>query len=227
MKNRSLLKKAVLAVLLISSLTFSGFSQNASVGEGSSTAVEWENSENYFSGTSSVTENTTVTDTGSTGSSVWVFVRMILFLVIFVAAIYGVIYLIKRKQNKIDNDDEFLRRVSHLTLGQGKTVEIITLIDKAYLVGVSDAGINLIAEITDKELIDAMNVYADKTQKTTKSRSFADVLELFMPRGGAGGTGSGNGQNGGNGQSGGLFGNVTNTGLADLIKKSKEGGKEE
>ena len=132
MKNRSLWKKAVLAVLLVSSLTFTTFSQeNAQVStDGAVTA--WETSESYFSSPVQTDSTGTAASSGamrSTGSTVWVFVRMILFLAIFVAAIYGVLYYIKKRQNKIENDDEFLRRVSGITLAPGKTVEIITLID--------------------------------------------------------------------------------------------------
>ena len=61
-------------------------------------------------------------------------------------------------------------------------MQIVTLVDKGFIVGVSEDSVNLISEINDKELIDAMNLYSDKKKQTQKPRSFADVLEIFMPR---------------------------------------------
>ena len=114
---------------------------------------------------------------GSTGRGLWVFVRMILVL--------GLIYLLYRflKKNSYiaSDDDKFLRRAASISLGPGKSVQIVTLIDKAYLVGVSENSINLISEIDDAELINALNLYADKTQAASKPKNFSEILDLFMP----------------------------------------------
>ena len=56
------------------------------------------------------------------------------------------------------------------------------MVDKGFVVGVSEDSVSLISEINDKELIDAMNLYSDKKKRTQKPRSFADVLEIFMPK---------------------------------------------
>ena len=49
------------------------------------------------------------------------------------------------------------------------------------MLGVTDSNINLIAEITDKEMISALNLNFDKKQNTKKPMNFSDVLEMFMP----------------------------------------------
>lgn len=210
MNSKSLWKKVILAILLVSVLNISAFSQEASQNSqnaSETTETAWEQSESYFANPVSTDETDSSTSTRtSTASTVWIFVKMILVLAIFIAAIYGVLWYIKKRNNTVKNDDEFLRRVSYLTLAPGKTVEIVTLIDKAYILGVSDAGINLIAEVTDKELIDAMNVYSDKQTNTKKSRSFAEVLNLFMPNAAQNEEPA-----------------AENTGLADLIKKAQKG----
>ena len=41
----------------------------------------------------------------------------------------------------------------------------------------------LISEITDKEMISALNLNFDKKQNTKKPMNFSDVLEMFMPGG--------------------------------------------
>ena len=82
-----------------------------------------------------------------------------------------------------DGDDTFLRHVSGVSLGSNKSVQIVTLVDKAYILGVSENNVNLIGEVEDKELVNAMNLWSDKRNRTSKPRSFADVLDLFMPKG--------------------------------------------
>nr|WP_246428868.1 flagellar biosynthetic protein FliO [Treponema rectale] len=79
------------------------------------------------------------------------------------------------------SDDPFLRNVSSISLGLGKSVQIITLIDKAYIVGVSESGVSLIDKIDDRELINAMNLYNDKHADVKKPRSFAEILDIFLP----------------------------------------------
>ena len=62
-------------------------------------------------------------------------------------------------------------------------MEVVTLIDKAYIVGVTDSQINLLGEINDKELIQAMNLQADKNQKTSKPVNFSELLDMFTVKG--------------------------------------------
>ncbi len=115
-----------------------------------------------------------------------VYVRMVFVLALVVAAIVLIFRFIKKSSGLSgvqDPDETFLRHVSMVPLGQGKGVHIVTLIDKAYILGVSDSAVNLIGEVQDKELVNAMNLFADKRSRTSKPRSFADVLDLFMPRG--------------------------------------------
>lgn len=118
----------------------------------------------------------------SNPSGIGVFIRMIVVLIIVVALIYAIFWFIKRKTSVEKSDDKFLRKVSRIDISPGKSVVVVTLIDKAYLLGVSDSGINLISEIDDKELIQAMNLQADKEQNTKKAVNFAEVLEMFTTK---------------------------------------------
>jgi flagellar protein FliO/FliZ len=118
---------------------------------------------------------------GSTGRGLWVFVRMILVLGLVLGLIYLLYRFLKKNSYIASDDDKFLRRAASISLGPGKSVQIVTLIDKAYLVGVSENSINLISEIDDAELINALNLYADKTQAASKPKSFSEILDLFMP----------------------------------------------
>ena len=113
-------------------------------------------------------------------STVGMFVRMIVVLIIVVGLIYGVLWFIKKKTNVVKTDDDYLRRAAYINIAPGKTVEVITLIDKAYLIGVTEDNITLLGEIHDDELIKAMNLSADKKNNTKKPATFADVLDMFL-----------------------------------------------
>ncbi len=119
-----------------------------------------------------------------TPSMLGLFVRMVLVLALVVAAIYGIMKVLK-KGMKLggDDNDPFLRKVSQVMLGPGKSAQIVTLFNHAYLIGVTDGSINLLGEITDKDLVDSMNLYADQHANVTRPRSFSDILNIFMPNG--------------------------------------------
>lgn len=125
----------------------------------------------------------TVESTANRGSTVGFLIRMIIVLIIVIAIIYFVFWFFRKKTNIIKTDDDFLRRVAYINLGPGKTVEVVTLIDKAYLIGVTESNITLLGEIDDKELINAMNVNADKNQNTKKPLNFNEVLDIFTAKG--------------------------------------------
>ncbi|MBQ0004194.1 MAG: flagellar biosynthetic protein FliO [Treponema sp.] len=128
-----------------------------------------------------ISDTQNVTNSRKT-NGVWVFIRMILVLAVVIAAIYFVMNFMKKSVNgEPDTDDVYLRKVAQVTLSPGKTVQVITLLDKGYIVGVSENSVNLISEIDDKELISAMNLSSDKQRETKKARNFAEVLEMFMP----------------------------------------------
>ena len=113
-------------------------------------------------------------------STIAMFVRMIVMLIIVVALIYGVFWFLKKKTNVVKTDDEYLRRAAYINIAPGKTVELITLLEKAYLIGATEDNITMLGEIHDDELIKAMNLTADKKNNTKKPTSFSDVLDMFL-----------------------------------------------
>ncbi len=114
-------------------------------------------------------------------STLWVFFRMVFVLIVVVVCIYLVMNFMRKKMGgSQEDDDTFLRKVAQVSLAPGKSVQIVTLLEKAYLVGVTDNSIDLLGEIKDKELVDAMNLNADRKQARARARNFGDVLSLFL-----------------------------------------------
>ena len=179
----AILKKSLLIFVILFGITSVLFSQNNndSLNVENSVSVSEDTTllqDDYFS-----SNNETSNLNLKQPSTAWTFIKMILFLCLVVAAIYAVMWFFKKKLNNTKSDDNFLRRVSSLNIGPGKSVEIVTLIDNAYILGVTDSNINVIDQIEDKELIEALNLNFDKNQNVKKPMNFADVLDIFMPNG--------------------------------------------
>lgn len=177
------LKKSLLISVILFGITNVLFSQNNndSLNVENSVSVSEDSTllqDDYFS-----SNNETSNLNLKQPSTAWTFIKMILFLCLVVAAIYAVMWFFKKKLNNTKSDDNFLRRVSSLNIGPGKSVEIVTLLDNAYILGVTDSNINVIDQIEDKELIEALNLNFDKNQNVKKPMNFADVLDIFMPNG--------------------------------------------
>lgn len=115
-------------------------------------------------------------------STVWIFFKMVFVLIAVVAVIYLALSFVRKKMSggAAQDDDMFLRKVAQVSVAPGKTVQIVTLLEHAYLIGVTDSSIDLLGEITDKELVDAMNLNADRNQATARARNFGDILSVFL-----------------------------------------------
>ena len=171
-------KKLLAVMLLCLTAVFSLYSQNTAA-DANSTAATSLTEESIVLTDDAATDNQNTTSYKGP-STIGMFVRMIIVLIIVVGLIYGVLWFIKKKTNVVKTDDEYLRRAAYINIAPGKTVEVITLIDKAYLIGVTEDSITMLGEIHDDELIKAMNLSADKKNNTKKPATFADVLDMFL-----------------------------------------------
>jgi len=114
----------------------------------------------------------------NSGPSIWAVIRMILVLALAAAAIYGVVYFIKRSSKQTATNDPFLKILASSHIGFNRYVHIASVGSRAWLLGASDGGVNLISEIEDKEIIDAMLLEDSKKSAETQSR-FPDFLSIL------------------------------------------------
>lgn len=180
-------KSLMAAVFLLLSLSFSVFAQNqtSEVSNSENQTVETSVDETQFVFSDAATSSSDNSSEYKAPNYTGAVVRTIIALVVVIFLLYWILRIIKKKSNVVKSDDDFLRRAAYITVGNGnKTVEVITLIDRAYVIGVSDDKITLLDEITDekerdKDLIQSMNLNADKKNKTKKPATFAEVLDMF------------------------------------------------
>jgi len=111
-------------------------------------------------------------------SSIWVVIRMILVLALAAAAIYGIVFFIKKSSKQTVVTDPFLKVLASSPLGFNRYVHIASVGSKAWLLGASEGGVNLISEIEDKEIIDALLLEDSKKSAETANR-FPDFLSIL------------------------------------------------
>ncbi|MDR0456717.1 MAG: flagellar biosynthetic protein FliO [Treponema sp.] len=89
-------------------------------------------------------------------TSVWGIFRVILTLAVVAAAIYGLVFFIKRAARGGRNEDPFLKILADAPLGANRSVYIIAVGSKAWLVGAAESGVSLISAIEDQDVLNAM-----------------------------------------------------------------------
>ena len=118
-------------------------------------------------------------ETAEQTGSVWFFIRLILILILVIACIYAIVWLLRKSGNPKFAPDPYLKKVASLNLAPGKSVYIVSTPTQAFMIGVTDNSVNKIGEITDKDLIDMMNINVEK-QPVDKPKDFASILSKFF-----------------------------------------------
>jgi len=116
--------------------------------------------------------------TAPTGPTLWTVIRMILVLALVAAAIYGIVFLLKKASKAAPESDPFLKVIASSHLGANRYAQIVSVGSKAWLIGSSDGGVNLISEIEDKEIIDAMLLEESRKSEQAPGR-FPDFLSIL------------------------------------------------
>lgn len=169
-------KKYIIAMFLFMATVLCLYAQNNTISENT-------NIEDTIVLSDNINTDTSFQSDIKKTSTVGTFVRMIVVLIIVIGLIYGVLWFIKKKTNVVKTEDDYLRRAAYINIAPSKSIEVITLIDKAYLIGVTEDNITLLGEIDDKELVQAMNINADKKENTKKPANFSEVLDMFLIKG--------------------------------------------
>ena len=103
------------------------------------------------------------------------FLRLLVSLIIVCILAYVVLKFLKKSSLSFSSDSPYLKSVASINIAQGKSIHVITLGEKAYIVGVTDSSINMIGEVEDKTLVDTMNLDAERRSSSPK-QDFASML---------------------------------------------------
>jgi flagellar protein FliO/FliZ len=105
--------------------------------------------------------------------------RMVLTLALAAAAIYGVIYFIKRASRRAELRDPFIKILASAHLGSNRYVYIAAVGSKAWFVGAGEGGVNLIAEIEDKDILNAMFLEDSRKSAEASPGRFLDFRAML------------------------------------------------
>jgi len=113
--------------------------------------------------------------------STWDFVRMLLILAGVVVDIYLLFWLLRRGSRRKIQENDLIRVIGSRGLSGSRALHLVEVGKSVFLVGSSDGGVELIAEITDKESLDSVLLKAAEEAPTGR-RSFQSILsEIFRP----------------------------------------------
>lgn len=113
--------------------------------------------------------------------SLWDFGRMFIILALVVGVIYLVYFFLKKSSRRKIQENDLIRVLGSKALSGSRAIHLVEAAGGVYLIGSSDGGVELIAEIKDKESLDALSLRAEAQVLQTK-KSFQEVLAgIFKP----------------------------------------------
>lgn len=119
----------------------------------------------------------------SSVSSGFAVFRMVLALALVAAAIYGAVFFIRRASRPRERRNSYLKVLTSAHLGSNRFVHVVNLGNQAWLVGSGEGGVSLIAEVADREVLDAM-LLEDSQKQTEPGGRIPDFRSLLRRFGG-------------------------------------------
>ncbi|MCL2140005.1 MAG: flagellar biosynthetic protein FliO, partial [Treponema sp.] len=104
--------------------------------------------------------------------------RILLTLAVVAAAIYGLVYFVKRAGRGKKTRDPFLKILASTPVAANRSVVVVSLGSQAWLIGSSENGVNLISEIQDQDILNAM-IVEDSKRGAAGSGKFTDFKTLL------------------------------------------------
>jgi flagellar protein FliO/FliZ len=119
-------------------------------------------------------------DTAANGglSTFFLILRLVLALMLVAAAIYGIVFFLKKFARPATQQGRFVKVLASAALGPNKAVHVIAVGSKAWLVGdTENGGVSLIAELMDQETVDAMLL--EDSRRNAESAGKIGFANLF------------------------------------------------
>ncbi|HOK03424.1 MAG TPA: flagellar biosynthetic protein FliO [Spirochaetota bacterium] len=108
-------------------------------------------------------------------SFVWMIFKTILVLGLFVGGFYLFYKFVTQKAGLQVSGHEAIKILSMVPVGPNKTLQLVDIGGKIYLIGVSESGISLLTEIDEKDEIDRIRLLSSRSTPV-KELTFQDFL---------------------------------------------------
>jgi flagellar protein FliO/FliZ len=117
-------------------------------------------------------------------ASGFVVFRMVLVLALVASAVYGVVFFIRRSSRPRERRNPYLKVLTSAHLGSNRFVHVVNLGNQAWLLGAGEGGVSLIAEVTDKEVLDTLLLEDSQRQAESAGGRLPDFRSLLRRFGG-------------------------------------------
>jgi flagellar biogenesis protein FliO len=95
--------------------------------------------------------------------------RTLAILCVIIVGIYILFRLLLKNKNRIVTDSEIIKVLATYPLAANRVIQVVDIAGQVLILGVSDSSINLITEISDKEVIDRIRLMSSKESKVATS----------------------------------------------------------
>ena len=102
------------------------------------------------------------------------FARMVVVLAAVLGAIYLLFRLIKRNSRAGVGNSDCIALLGSRSLGGSRNLHLVQVGGGVYLIGATDQALNLIAQVTDQDSVDALTL--NHSQPNVAGRRFSDLL---------------------------------------------------
>jgi flagellar protein FliO/FliZ len=107
----------------------------------------------------------------------FVIFRAVLLLILAAAAVYGIVYVVKKLSQPRDTLNPNLRVLATVRLGPNRFVHVVALGSRAWLVGSGEGGISHIADVTEQEALDTL--FLEESRQNGASGRAGDFQSLL------------------------------------------------
>ncbi|NLY80675.1 MAG: flagellar protein [Lysinibacillus sp.] len=114
-------------------------------------------------------------ETAAVGLTAWDYVKMLFALIFVLVLLVWVLKFINKKSLNFQQNN-IVRNIGGLSLGSQKSVQILQIGHKLYIVGVGE-NVELIKEISEREEVEKLLDFYNEKQKLSTSSPY--ILELF------------------------------------------------
>lgn len=112
--------------------------------------------------------------------TVWEYLKTILALIFVIGLLFMLLKFINRK-NRLFDKSRLMKNLGGISLGQQKSVQLITIGNSYYLIGVGE-DIHLLKEITDEEEIATLLKYYEEIDETPTMGAIGQLIETIKSK---------------------------------------------
>lgn len=120
---------------------------------------------------------------GAAGAvGLWDLLRMVLVLAAVLGVIYGLVHILKRARPAGLAESDVIRILDTRKLAANRSLHLVDVAGRLYLVGSGEQAVSLLAEIDDPETIEQVRLVSEAASEADSRRTFRETLGEIVGR---------------------------------------------